>query len=158
MNQKSLSNWLKVMILGVGICGILICALVLPVLTAELLPLLNDTRICLVWLILLWLTSVPCFIALIFSWRIVSNIGKDQSFTQENAILLKKISILAIGDVLFLFVWNMALFFLNANPPSSLLACLFIDFLGIVVAVIFAALSHLVFKAADLQDQCELTI
>lgn len=158
MNQKSLSNWLKMMIVGVGLCGILICVLVLPMLTAELEPLLNEKWVCRAWLILLWLTSIPCFVALIFSWRIISNIGNDKSFTKENAGLLKKISGLAVMDAAFLFVWNMVLFFLNANHPSTLLACLFIDFIGVVIAVIFAALSHLVLKAADLQEQSDYTV
>lgn len=158
MSQRSLSNWLKMMILGVGICGILICVLVFPALTDELEPLLNERWVCRAWLILLWITSIPCFIALGFSWRVISNIGNDQSFTQENAGLLKRISALAIVDAAFLFVWNMVLFFLNANHPSTLLACLLIDFVGVVIAVIFAALSHLVLKAADLQEQSDLTI
>lgn len=158
MSQRSLSNWLKMMILGVGICGILICVLVFPALTDELEPLLNERWVCRAWLILLWITSIPCFIALGVSWRVVSNIGNDQSFTQENAGLLKRISVLAIVDAAFLFVWNMVLFFLNANHPSTLLACLFIDFVGVVIAVIFAALSHLVLKAADLQEQSDFTI
>ena len=158
MNQKSLSNWLKMMIIGVGICGILICVLVLPMLTAQLEPLLNEKWVCQAWLILLWLTSIPCFVALIFSWRIISNIGNDKSFTKENAKLLKKISGLASMDVAFLFIWNLVLFFLNANHPSTLLACLFIDFIGVVIAVIFATLSHLVLKAADLQEQSDYTV
>lgn len=158
MSQKSLSNWLKVMIAGVGICGIVICILVLPMLTAELKPMLNNDSLQRAWLILLWITSVPCFIALGFSWRIVANIGKDRSFTKENAILLKRISILAIGDAMFLFAWSIVLFLLNANHPATLLICFFGVFLGIVVAVIFAALSHLVCKAAALQEQCDLTI
>lgn len=158
MNQRSLSNWLKMMILGVGICGILICVLVFPALTDELEALLNERWVGRAWLILLWLTSIPCFIALIFSWRIVSNIGNDRSFTRENARLLKTISVLAIVDAAFLFVWNMVLFFLNANHPSTLFACLLIDFVGVVIAVVFMALSHLVLKAADLQEQSDLTI
>ncbi|MBQ8804433.1 MAG: DUF2975 domain-containing protein [Tyzzerella sp.] len=151
MSQKSLSNWLKIMILGVGICGILICVLVLP-------AMVGDDKLRQVKLVLLWLTGVPCYIALVFSWRIMSNIGRDQSFTRENAILLKRISILATVDALFLFVWNIVLWVVKANDLTMLLACLFVDFLGIVVAVIFAALSHLVCKAADLQEQSDLTI
>lgn len=158
MNQKSLSKWLKTMIVGVGICGLIICAVVLPWLAGDFAELLDDGRLCWVWVALLWLTSIPCFAALFFSWKVVSNIGDDKSFTKENAVLLKKISTLAIGDVIFLFVWNMVLFFLNANHPSTLLICLFIDFLGVVIAVIFAALSHLVYKAADLQEQSDFTI
>lgn len=158
MSQKSLSNWLKGMICGVGICGLLICVLVLPMFGGKLGVLAGNPSLYWTWLILLWLTSIPCFIALVFSWRIVSNIGNDCSFTQENAILLKQISILAGGDALFLFVWNIVLFFCNMNHPSTLLACMFVDFLGVVIAVIFASLSHLVGKAAELQDECDLTI
>ena len=106
MNQKSLSNWLKMMIIGVGICGLLICVLVLPMLTKELETLMNEKWVCWAWLILLWITSIPCFVALIFSWRIMSNIGNDKSFTKENAGLLKQISGLAIGDAVFLFIWK----------------------------------------------------
>ena len=136
MKQKKLANWLKAMIVGVGICGALLAVFVLPslgkaVMTCGL------------------LTGLPCYIALWFSWEIMSNIANDKSFTIENAEYLKKISLLA---------WNVILYVLKISNVNILLVCLLIDFMGIVIAIIFAALSHLVGKAADLQEQSDFTI
>ena len=145
MKQKKLANWLKVMIVGVGICGALFAVLVLPALGKSI-------------MMCSLLTGLPCYIALWFSWEIMSNIANDKSFTVENAEHLKKISFLAIVDVVFLLAWNVALFALKISNVNVLLVCLLIDFMGIVIAIIFAALSHLVGKAADLQEQSDFTI
>ena len=91
-------------------------------------------------------------------WKIAVNIGKDRSFTLENARLLQIISWLAAGDAAFFFLGNIVLFFLNMNHPGILLISLLICFAGVAVAVAAACLSHLVRKAADLQEQSDLTI
>ena len=52
----------------------------------------------------------------------------------------------------------MILFALKMSNLNVFLVCLLIDFMGVVIAVIFAALSHLVGKAADLQEQSDYTI
>ena len=44
------------------------------------------------------------------------------------------------------------------NHPSILIGCLFVEFAGVAVAVVAAALSHLVQKAAEIQMENELTI
>ena len=158
MSQKSLANWLKTMIVGVGICGLIICIFVLPVLvTWEELIIEND-KLRSAWLVLLWLTSLPCFAALVYAWKIVTNIGNDRSFTADNAKMLKNISVMAFADVIFLFIWNIVLLILKSNPPAAFVSCMFIDFAGVVIAVVFAALAHLVKKAVDLQEQSDLTI
>ena len=77
--------------------------------------------------------------------------------TLENRYL-KKISTLATIDVIFLLAWNVILFGWKYRDLHMFLVCLLIDFMGIVIAVIFAALSHLVGKAADLQEQSDYTI
>lgn len=145
MSQKSLSNWLKIMIIGVAICGIIFCVFILPEYEKPI-------------FILTCLTFIPCYIALIFSWQIASNIGKNRSFIKENAVLLKRISILAILDVLFLFIWNMGLYFIAEKDFTLLMKCILIDFIGIVASVVFASLSHLVYKAAEIQEENNLTI
>ena len=145
MKQKKLANWLKVMIVGVGICGALLALLVLPALGKSI-------------MMCSLLTGLPCYIALWCSWQIMSNIANDKSFTVENAEYLKKISFLATVDVVFLLAWNVVLFVLKISDVNVLLVCLLIDFMGVVIAIIFAALSHLVGKAADLQEQSDFTI
>ena len=64
----------------------------------------------------------------------------------------------ALADSAYFFIANLVLFFLNMNHPAILLASLFADFAGVVVAVTAAGLSHLVLKAAAIQQENELTI
>ena len=145
MKQKELANILKVMIIGVAICGGGVYGLVIPTYGIAV-------------MIATALTLIPCYIALVYSWKIMSNIANDDSFTMENAKLLGKISSLARIDSVFLLAWSVLFFTLKITDLHILVISLLIVFLGIVVAAIFAALSHLVLRAADLQDQYDLTI
>ena len=145
MKQKKLANWLKIMIIGVGICGLFVYAMVIPPLGRWM-------------LISVVLTLVPCYIALVHSWQVMSNIAKDESFTVENSKLLGRISSLARLDVVFLLVWSVLFFTMKLTNVQILVISLFFVFMGVVVSAIFAALAHLVMKAADLQDQYDLTI
>lgn len=158
MSQKSLANWLKIMIIGVGVCVALVYALVFPRLGTELAPFSGNTALRTLWLILVGITAIPGYIALFLSWRIMTNIGKDASFTIENANLLHRISVLGAIDVLYVFLWNLILFMIGKNHLLMLAVFLIIAFLGIVITIIFAALSHLVQKAATLQEQSDFTI
>lgn len=158
MSQRSLANWLKIMIIGVGICAVLVYVLVFPYLGQELEPLKNDTGLRMMWLTLVGITAIPCYIALYHSWIIMTNIGNDTSFTMENAKLLHGISVLGAVDVLYVFLWNLILFVLGKNPLIMVVAFLLVAFLGVVITIIFAALAHLVKKAAELQEQSDFTI
>lgn len=158
MSQKSLANWLKIMIIGVGVCVALVYVLVFPRLGTELAPFSGNTALRTLWLILVGITAIPGYIALLFSWCIMTNIGKDASFTIENANLLHRISMLGAIDVLYVFLWNLILFMIGKNHLLMLAVFLIIAFLGIVITIIFAALSHLVQKAATLQEESDFTI
>ena len=110
------------------------------------------------WLIFLWVSGIPCYMVLVFGWRIASNIGEDRSFSNENAKYLKWISWLAAGDGIFFFIGNVVLLFTNMSHPGVALFSLIVVFAGVAVAVAAAALSYLVKKAAVLQEQSDLTI
>ena len=159
MKQTSLSKWLKIIIIGCSICGLLIYALVMPSIGQTLAS--ENPEISSYfwpWLIFIWVTGIPCYIALFFAWKIAANIGVDKSFSLSNAKLLKWISILAAGDAAFFFLGNIVFLLLNMNHPSIVLLSLIIVFAGVAISVAAAALSHLVMKAADLQEQSDLTI
>lgn len=145
MKQKKLANLLKIMILCVAVCGICVYGIVIP-------PLGKRIGFA------TFLTMVPCYVALVYSWEVMSNIAMDASFTVENAKLLGKIASLARIDSVFLLVWSVLFFTLKITNMQIFLISLLIVFFGIVLAAIFAALSHLVLRAADLQDQYDLTI
>ena len=159
MEQKTLSKWLKCILIGVGICGLIMYATVIPVFGLDLrtmYPEFSDRFW--PWLIFIWVSGIPCFSVLVLAWKIAGNIGRDQSFTEQNARLLKWISGLSAGDAGFIFAGNILLFLLNMSHPSIVLASLVIVFVGVAVAVTSAVLSYLVKKASVLQEESDWTI
>ena len=159
MKQKSLSNWLKAIIIGMGIVGLVFYGLVVPALGNDLVshyPEYNDAYY--LWVVFLWLTAIPCYIVLYLAWKISANIGKDNSFSKENAVCMKYISMLAAGDSIFFFIGNIVYLVIGFNHPSIVLAALVIVFIGVSIAVAAAVLSHLILKAAQLKEENDLTI
>ena len=159
MEQKTLSRWLKVILVGVGLCGLVVYGAVLPLYGQSLVGQNPDmANRYWPWLIFLWATGVPCYAALVIGWRIAVNIGKDRSFSEDNARHLKRIALLAAGDAVFFFIGNIVLLFANMSHPGVVLGSLLVVFAGVAGSVAAAALSHLVLKAALLQEQSDLTI
>ena len=159
MEQKGLAIWLKIILVGVGICGLVVYFVVFPSYGESL---VNDypefANRFWPWLIFLWISGIPCYAVLLFGWKIATNIGRDQSFSNANAKYLKWIAWLAAGDGIFFFVGNIIFLFTNLSHPGVALFSLLVVFAGVAVAVASAVLSHLVQKAAVLQEQSDLTI
>jgi len=159
MEQKTLSKWLKCILVGVGVCGLIVFAAVIPMYGTAMRTIYPEfSNRFLPWLIFLWISGLPCFAALAMAWKIAVNIGADRSFSENNAMILRRISVLAAGDAGFFFVGNILLLLLNMSHPSVVIASAGIAFVGVAVAVVSAVMSHLVKKAADLQEQSDLTI
>ena len=159
MEQKNLAKWLKVILAGVGICGLIVYFLIIPAYGKSFAEMNPEFEYCFwPWLIFLWVTAVPCYIALVLGWKIACGIGADRSFTEANAKYLKWISWLAAADAAYFFAGNVVLMFLNMNHPGIVILSLLIVFAGTAIAVAAAALSRLVKKAAALQEQSDLTI
>ncbi len=159
MKQKTLSNWLKCILVGAALCGAVVYFGVLPIFGNELRGFYPESgNPYFPWLIFLWISGVPCYAVLVCGWKIAGNIGADRSFSQSNAKLLQYISVLSAVDAVFFFVGNVLLLFLNMSHPSIALASLLVVFAGAAIAVASAVLSYLVKKAADLQEQNDLTI
>ena len=159
MKQKTLSEWLKVIIIGVGLGGLVSDLVIIPAFgksAAGSDPALM--RLYLPWLIFAWACSIPCYIALVLAWRIARNIGRNRSFTKENAMLMKYISILAGGDTAFFFIVGIIYYVLGMSHPGVFIFSMFVVMAGAAISVAAAILSHMIVKAADLQDQSDLTI
>ena len=164
MSQKNLARWIQGILLGFGAFGLFFC---IGVVYFGIIPIIGKDIVMrnpefaymfTPWMVFLLLTAVPCYIFLFFGWKISRNIMDDRSFSQENANYLKRMAYLALGDTVFFFIGNIVFFFLSMTHPGMLLGSLIIDFLGISVPVICAALSHLVQKAYELQAENDLTI
>ena len=159
MEQKTLSKWLKLILLGMGICGLAVYLLVVPSFGDSLrsqYPEFADRYW--PWLIFIWVSGIPCYAVLVLGWRIAANIGRDASFSLENARFLRSIAVLAVLDAAYVFLGNLAMLFLDMSHPGVVLLSLLVVFAGAAVAVAAAALSHLVRKAALLQEENDLTI
>ncbi len=159
MRSEALAKWLKVIIIGVGICGLLTYMVILPRFGMYLV----DQRAMLEknlspWMILLWASAVPCYAVLILGWKISSNIGRDESFSVENAKYLKWIAYLAMGDSIFVFVAHVIFLILDISAAVVMMVIIVIVVIGIAISTAAAALSHLVMKAAEIKEENELTI
>lgn len=159
MKQESLSRWLKIITIGMALIGAVLYFAVFPVLGNEMAELYPEYAHCFYpWLIFLWLTAVPCYIVLVLVWKIAGNIGKDNSFCKENAVMMKNISLLAAIDSAFFFIGNIVYWLIGFNHPSILLASFVVVFIGVAFSIAAAALSHLIYKAADMKEENDLTI
>ncbi len=159
MRQKSLSKWIKFILAGIGICLLVIFVFLVPLIGQDLVEKYPEYSYCYYpWLVFLWISAIPCCVMVVFGWRIADNIGNDKSFSMDNAVMLKYISVLSAGDAGFFFMMNMIYVLINLSHPGVALASLLVVFVGVAISVAAAALSHLVRKAADLQEQSDLTI
>ena len=159
MEQKTLSLVLKLVLAGFTFAGALLLFWLLPMIGRNLVASNPDLQpLYLPWTIFLWLTAVPCFISLLFGWSIATEIGRDNSFSIKNSLSLRNIAIAAAADAVFFFLGNILFLLLNISHPAVFLISCFIVFGGVAVAVAAACLSHLVYKAAKMREENDLTI
>lgn len=166
MSQKSLSNWLKMIIVLMAVCGLVVYIYVFPELMSSLVPKIQidstekfaKMGVWFEWMFILWISAVPCYIVLILGWLIARNIGMDKSFSVANAKYLKYIMIVTLVDCIYFFIANVMMFSRNKSTELIFIVSLVAIFAGIVFAVAVACLSHLVLKASKLQEESDLTI
>lgn len=159
MSQKGLANSLKAAIFGVGICGLTIYFYFLPSWGKTIVHYAPEYKQCYsAWILFFWITAIPCYLVLLCCWKIASEIGRDNSFSAVNARLLKYIAELSAFDSVLLFVGNLVFYFLGMNHRGLMLLSVIVVFVGMAVTVAASALSYLVYKAALLKEENELTI
>ena len=135
-----------------------------------------DEAYVLAYPLLLCLMLLPPLVVFWDAWNIFTQIGKNNSFCVENARRLRRISHCALTDTVLdivLLVYGVIYKFrisaayassdsffsqLDGDVFGAVIRFLFIAFIGVAVTVAAAALSHLTLKAADLQDENDLTI
>lgn len=159
MKQAEFAKWLKCIVLISVFVGLVLSGLIIPALGSDAVG-MNPELGYMYWpcLIFIRIMAIPFFVALWKVWLICDEISKDNSFCKQNTQRLKFISKLAILEVLLYFAAAIVLLILNLLHPSLLLIVLFIMFIGISIAVVTAALSHLSEKASSLKQENDLTI
>lgn len=159
MTQIRLSRYLKIIILGAAITGLIIYLWAIPEIGQSIAKQNPEFSHCYYpWLILLWATAIPCYCALFCCFKIAASLKSDKAFTAANGRLFKIIAVLALTDTSFFTLANLIFLFLNMNHPGIFLFSVLIMFAGIAIYVICSGLSQLVNKAAALQEQSDWTI
>ena len=159
MTQKHLSIAAKVVILLFGVLGLAFYGAAVPVGGWQLLedaPALQYAY--LPWLIFMELMVIPDYAVLVLAWQVAVSLGHDRAFIPENARRLKLICAVSLVTTAYFFLGNTVFFFLNTNHPSVYLVSFVLSFIGLAIAAAAAILSALARKAADLQEESELTI
>ncbi|MFU0788561.1 DUF2975 domain-containing protein [Virgibacillus proomii] len=159
MKQKELSNWLKVIIVICGILGLLFCVYFGPEIGKEVL--LNSEKMKVLYnpfIVFIWITGIPFYIALTLGWKICLDISTNQAFNIKNANRLKQVSILAMIECFFYFVALIYLFIVKSISINMLIIILLILFFAFVISVLTSILSQLVREANKIKTDNDLTI
>ncbi|TYQ16992.1 UNVERIFIED_CONTAM: Protein of unknown function (DUF2975) [Acetivibrio alkalicellulosi] len=157
MSQNNLSKMLKLITILTGLIGLIIYFVIIPVIGRDV-AVKYLSGYYWQWIIFLWLSGIPCYIVLVKFWKICCEIKNDNSFSEINARRLSHISVLTLVDVGYFFIGNVVLLFINMSHPVIFFGSLIVNFFGIAISVVAAALSRLVYKAADMKNENELTI
>lgn len=160
MKQREMSIYLKVITAGVGILLLAFVLWFLPMMLDEIRPEFTGSWDRRMVCILADLSALPAFLCLIRFWGICGSIGEGHAFSRENAMRLKRMSQYMLADAVFFtgaLIW-----FLTAGLYKNAVWLLYFPilaiFIAVILAVLCAALSHLVQNASELQEEQDLTI
>lgn len=159
MTQKSLSLWMKLIIILFAVCGVAVFGIIVPFIGSDFAESYPEFSYCFVpWLLFVDLMAVPCYCVLGFAWKIAKSISVERAFSIQNSKRLKNVSILALITSFYFFVGNIVFLLLGMNHFAILILSCICVFIGVSISVASAVLSYLVNKASDLQEQSDLTI
>lgn len=159
MERMETAKWLKGITIIIGAVGLVFFLVLMPMLAEhyrEAYPALAYLK----WPGMLygWGIGVLCYAVLYQFWKVCVEIGKDNSFSRENAKSFLAISRLTAVLAVVWFAGIVVLAFEKCLALYSTIFLLLIVFVFIVLAILAAALSHLIYKAYELRRENELTI
>ncbi len=157
MEKTSLS--LKITVIATGLLGAVFYLWALPSVgkfIAEVSPEFAGAYY--PWLILFWVTALPCYTALFLLWKVIKSIDTDELFRKVNADRFALVAKLAYTDAAVFMAANIMFLFFNFNHPSILIASAFVCIVGVAFGICMKALAGFFDKAADLQEENDLTI
>ena len=159
MKQRELSRWLRGIVVFGWFCCVLLSAVIVPMLAREAAADAPEFSY-LMWpcLGLFWLGMILVICALWHAWKIFVQIGRDNSFCEENARRLRVISLLALADTILCAVAAVLLLICGALHPGILVLLILAAVIGLGFFVASAALSYLTWKAAALKEENDLTV
>ena len=157
--NKHPERGMKLAALAAAVLGLLAAFVFLPLLASAM---LEEYPAYQKWywpgLVYCWIVLLPGFAGLWEFWKICVQIGRDDSFSQENARSLFRICLLALTMAALLAAGVAALCLLGMGLPALLIAMLGFAAACALVALLANALSQLVRRAAAIKSENDLTI
>lgn len=159
MRQGEIAKWLKGITVVIAVMGAIFFLGLLPMLGKEMAVLYPEAA----WLYIPallygWCIALFCYAILFQFWKVCVEIGKDNSFSMENARAFKNISRIALMLGVIWFLGIVILTVLGFGHPGILLIMLAMVIINMILVILAAALSHLILKAYELKQETELTI
>ena len=159
MKQKAITYWLKAVAISIGLLGLAFFGgatayafFYKPDYNEPVPEYLRQN------IVSFWISAVICYTILFFFWRIVSEIGKDNSFSLENVKNFKCMAgcgVAAIIEyIIRIIVWLIRGDFTLIALSYTLLKI----FVFIIFIILCYAMSRLVQNAYEIKQENELTI
>lgn len=159
MRQQEVSKWLKAITGILALLGLFFFIWVMPQLVREMAEGYESKEYFTYCGVLYgWGIAVCCYAMLWQFWKVCVQIGKDNSFSKENAksfVIISRLSLVLAG------IWFVGIVFLEIVVWLELGKLFFMVravLVCIILAILSAALSHLILKAYELKQENELTI
>lgn len=165
MQQKTLVAWLKAIVVFFAFLLALLLFLVVPTIGWQAAKRAPQAAF-LFWpcLIFIWVLGAPIYRMLWEAWKVCGRIASGKPFCAGNARSFIAIGQYSLLDCGLLFAGNAVLAAVNAlqdlhvYPAGIPLFSLLLIFIGLAVSVAAATLSHLIYKACELDEENQLTI
>lgn len=159
MSSKQLGRLMRISVIAAAICGLYLCGAAIPSLGEGLISTYPEFASWFwPWLIFAWAVAAPCFIILIYIWKVSGAVTHETVFTMQTAKWVKTGAILMLCDAGFLFIGNFVLLLCHMNHPGMMLLFGVAVIFAVVLALLAAVLSRYLTKAAMLQEESEGTL
>lgn len=159
MKSKTFSSLMKISVLIATIGGLFVCIYVIPSFGKSIISAYPEfSGWYWPWLIFAWLVSIPCFILLVYVWKVSDRIKNETVFTIKTAKMVRTGVVLLLSDAALLFGGNIILLLFNMNHPSIVLLSIVIAVIEVVVSLFGEIIYQYLIKAAILKEESEGTI
>lgn len=154
MRQKRISYWLRGIALVLGVMGVVFFGALTRygfLLRAEGDPLWG-------WVVTSWYIAVCCYLILFEFWRVSTQIGRNNSFSAENAASFHRMGLCGIAGAVGFAARIAFLFAVGAADAGRVLLVAGELLLALIFTVLCEALARLVRCAYEMKQENELTI
>lgn len=159
MKHQSITTWLKAVTIAVGLLGIAFFGSATayafffkPDFNEPVPGYLRQN------IVFVWITAIICYCILFFFWRIVNEIGKDNSFPLENVKNFKCMGVCG-GLIIAEYVVRIIIWLFKGELEFITLSYTLLKIIVFIIFIILCiAMSKLVQNAYEIKHENELTI